>query len=267
MSLSTILKEIETHRPNSLIDVDKGPKEMYGGRRGLKLNATESIKRLRLQFRTELMAQVAFIVVTGSNRDKFTEVASTDEFGCFSVDPDDFFKDLTSRIDKTLFGRETTRNLFNIATNVLEDKALELDINSYPMLHFGEKYNTTARTPEEFVPIIRNAVTEQVGSELVGVNAVYSVVDKAIEKGYNATVTPIILNTPDEQFALDLFKNLKKHTHTDGMSRGLTSKVFLVAAGKTSKELKGTLGAFAVKDANESSVGQTLTAIRSKIVS
>jgi len=41
MSLSTILKEIETHRPNSLIDVDKGPKEMYGGRRGLKLNATE----------------------------------------------------------------------------------------------------------------------------------------------------------------------------------------------------------------------------------
>lgn len=265
MSLSTTLKEIESNRPNAAINPNVGPPETLNGRIGLKRNASEAIKRLKLQYRKELMAQAVYIVVTGANRNTFSEVASGESFGCFSVDPDDFFKDLSSRIDRSLFGRENTKNLFNIAENILYDKAMELDLHSYRSLSFNEKYNTTVSTPEEFVPVIRTAVNDQVGSELVGINAVYSVVDKAIDKGYAATVTPVILNTSDERFALELYRNLKTQKLSDGTLRGLTTKVFLVTVGKVSKEVKSTMGAFSIKDATEESVGQTLAAIRSQI--
>lgn len=256
MSLSNILNEMELNRPAAEMNPNVGPLETLNGRIGMKRNASEANKRLKLQYRKELMAQAVYIVVTGANRDSFTEVASGEEFGCFVADPDEFFKDLSSKIDKSLFGRETTKNLFNIATNILEDKAMELDIGSYPMLAFNEKYNVTVSNAEEFVPVIRTAVVDQVGSELVGLNAVYSVVDKAIHRKYAANVTPVVLSTSDERFALDLSKNLKR----------LTEKVFLVTVGKASKELKSVLGAFSIKEANVDSVGQILTAIRSKTV-
>jgi hypothetical protein len=256
MSLSNILQQMEANKAAADSNPNLGPPETLNGRIGMKRAASENNKRLRLQYRKELMSQAAYIIVTGSGKDSFAEIASGESFGCFTADPDDFFKDLSSKIDKSLFGRENTKNLFNIATNILEDKMMELDIASYPMLQFSEKYNFAVKSPEEFVPVIRNAVNDQVGSELVGLNAVYSVVDKAIASGYSATVTPVILNTPDERFAFDLSKNLKR----------LTPKVFLVAAGKASKELKNSLGTFSVKDPTEETVGQTLSAIRSKIV-
>lgn len=256
MSLSTILKEIETNRPQAEADVSMGSPDTYGGRLGLKRAATEALKRLRLQYRNELMTSTVFIVVTGSGKDSFATTASGETFGCFSTDPDDFYKDLSSRINPSLFGREGVRQLFNIAGNILEDKALELDIGSYPMLQFSDKYNTAVNTVEDFVPLVKRAINDQVGSEIVGINAINSIVDKAIAKSHSASVTPVILSTEDERFALDLQKNLKR----------LTSKVFLVVTGKASKELYKTEGAVSVKNVTEDSVGDALAAIRSKIL-
>jgi hypothetical protein len=256
MSLSTILKEMETNRPNADMDVQMGSEATYGGRVGLKRAATETLKRLKLQYRNELMTSTAFIVVTGDGRDSFGQLASGDNFGCFLADPEEFYKDLASRINPTLFGREGVRQLFNIAGNILEDKALELDINSYPMLMFNEKYNSAVNSVEDFVPLIRNAVNDQVGSEIVGINAIHSIVDKAIGKNHSASVTPVVLNTADEKFALDLQNNLKR----------LTGKVFLVVAGKASKNLYKTKEVVLVKTVSEESVGEALATIRSKIL-
>lgn len=257
MSLGNILKEIETNRPQAEMDVTLGTPATYGGRVGLKRAATESIKRLKLQYQKELMTSTLFIVVTGTERDTFSTLASGETFGCFAVDPEDFFKDLTSRLDTRLFGRENVRGLFSIAENILQDKALELDIASYPALRFDDRYNSSVKTAEDFVPLIRNAINDQVGSEIVGINAVYSIVDKAIEKKHEASVTPVVLNTSDEKFALDLQKNLKR----------LTPNVFLVSAGKVSKALKTAEGTIVVKTVSEDTVGDALSAIRSKISS
>ena len=103
--------------------------------------------------------------------------------------------------------------------------------------------------------LIRTAINEQVGSEIVGVNAVYSIVDKAIAKKHVAPVTPIILNTSDEKFALDLQTNLNR----------LKLKTFLVVAGKASKTLHGVKDALFVKNVSEESVGEALSAVRSKL--
>jgi len=254
MELKTILEKMETSRPNAEMEVQTNPASTYGGRLGLKRAATETLKQLRIEYHRQLLSSTVFIIVAGSNKDRFSELASSDAFGCFSVDPEEFYKDIASRINPSLFGRESTRALFNIAGNVLEDKALELDIQSYPSLAFSEKYNRGVSGPDDFASLIRSAVNDQVGSEIVGINAVYSIVDKAIGKKHAATVTPVVLNTSDENFALDLQTNLKR----------LTKKVFLVVAGK-SKTLKAIKDVIFVKDVSEESVGEALTTIRGKL--
>ncbi len=266
MSLKTVLAEIEKNRPNAEVDVTMGNPDTYRNRLGLKNAATTTLKRLKADYRKELLASSAFIVVTGSGADTFTELASSDTFGCFATDPNDFFKDLTSRITPSLFGREGAKQLFNIAGNILEDKALELDINSYSALSFNDKYNSAVNKAEDFVPLIRNAILDQVGSELVGVNAVYSITEKAIDKKHQELVTPVLLTTSDEKFALALQKDLKKRKESDGTFAGLTDKVFFVIAGKASKGLNSTEGAILVKNVSEESVGEALTSIRNKVL-
>jgi hypothetical protein len=255
MSLKSILKEIETNRPNAEMVVETGNPLTLGGRTGLKRAAVEATKRLRTDYRNALLTQTAFILVTGPHRNEFSELASNENFGCFSADPEEFFKDLTSKISPTLFGREGTRQLFNIAGRILEDKMGDLDIGSYPMLAFSEKYNSSSATPSDFTALIRNAIVDQVGSELVGINAVHSIVDSAIAKNHSDPVTPVVLNTSDEKFALDLQKNLKR----------LTSRVFLVSAGK-SESLKNNKDVMTVKKVSEETVGEVLSNIRNKIL-
>jgi hypothetical protein len=257
MSLKAILNEMETNRPNADMDVLMGSPDTMIGRVGLQRAAKETIKRLKLEYTKALMASTVFIVVMGTARDSFTNIACNETFGCFQSDPEAFFKDIVSRINPTLFGREGTRNLFNLVTNILEDKMLELDINSYNMLQFNDRYNAASNKAEDFVPLVRNAIIDQVGSEIVGVNAIHSIVDEAIKKEHSASVTPVVLNTNDEKFALDLKKNLGR----------IGSKVFLVVAGKASKTFtSGTELLTVVKHVNEESVGEALTQIRSKVL-
>ena len=266
MSLTQILKQLNEARPNAEMDLNMVDPNTYRARVGLKQAAIQSMKYLTLDYRNEVMKTVAFIVVTGSAKDSFTELATTDTFGCLSADPDQFFADLTSRINPTLFGREGLRQLFNIAGNILEDKALELDLGSYNMLQFSEKYNRGVKTADDFKQIIKEAINDQVGSEIVGISAVHSIIDKAIKKGHTATTTPILLTTDDEKFALDLATNLRRRKLSDGTFRGLTKNVFLVVAGKASKSLPSVEGLVSVKKVSEESVAEALSELRNKIV-
>src|ERR1700722_7375499 len=163
MSLKTILDEMATHKPNAELDVLMGSPDTYGARVGVQRAARESLKQLKLQYSKELMRTTVFIVVMGNSRDTFTQLATNETFGFFASDPEDFFKDLGSRIDPTLFGREGTRNLFNLVSNILEDKMMELDIASFPMMQFNDKYNSASNRAEDLVPLVRNAIVDQVG--------------------------------------------------------------------------------------------------------
>ena len=256
MSLSQILKEMAVTKPIAEADITMENPGTYNARVGLKKASEEQLKYLKLQYRNELRSSLAYIVVTGGQRGAFTELATTDTFGCFSVDPEAFYMDLASRVSPALFGRESIKYMFNIVSNILEDKATELELRSYPMLSFNDKYNRAVNNVQELAEVIKEAINDQVGSELVGLDAAYSVVDMAIQKNHTAAVTPIILSTGDEKLALDLQKNLKR----------LTSKVFLVVTGKASKSLQLADGAIAVKTVNEDSVGSALSAIKSKLL-
>lgn len=254
MSLVNILSEIKKNLPLAEAIVDNEPGTTYRGRVGLKKAAIETVSRLKNDYRKELLSSTFFIVVTGPAQEQFAQLASNPAFECFCSDPESLYKELASKVEPTLYGREGTRHLFGIASNALYDKAMELNIDSHNMLQFSEKYNMGVKNANDFASLLKAAMNDQVGSEIVGLNAVYSLVDKAIENGHSARVTPVLLNTPDEKFALDLLQNLGR----------LKTKTFLVVAGKPSKTLN-VKDAVVVKNVNEESVGEALAAIGGKL--
>lgn len=250
MTLAKTLEEIKKVKQFAEEDVENGPIETLSGRRGRKNQAVETLKRLKREYKQELISSAAFIVVTGEKREAFTSTA-VESFKCFAVDPNAFYEDLSGRIPSALYtSKESVSGLFDVVGRHLEDKASELDIIGYPQLIFKEQYRVALKTKEDLTALIKRAINEQVGAEIVGLQSVTSLVDKAINSDHDASITPIVLTTDSDQLALSL-KNSLGRLHPRG--------VFLVVAGKGTKALKATEGVTTIKDPTKETVEQTLT--------
>jgi len=252
MSLQKTLEQIKVYKPLAEEDISQGPRETYQGREGRKRNAVNQLKELKEAYITELRASAIFILVAGSARDQFAETAKT-EFKCFTADPEGFYKDLADRLPPTLYNQNTPpSNLFDIMGRHLEDKATEMQILGYPQLIMKAKYFRAVKNKEDFVQLIKEAINEQVGSEIAGIHVVRALADEAIKADHGSRLTPIVLTTDDENFALDLKSTLGR----------IGSKAFLVAAGKGAKTIRSTEGAFTVKEVTNESVENILKNIR-----
>lgn len=252
MSLSKVLEQMTTLLPVANEDVDSGPIETLTGRRGRKRNAQDEIVRLRGEYLNKLLASTVFIVVTGSDQDAFEAIA-TEKFGCFTSDPESVFKDLANRVAPSLYeGRESLSGLFDVVGRHLEDKANELGIIGYPQLLFKHQYSRAITGKDDFVQLLKTSLNEQIGSELVGINAVHSIVDLAIERKHGGPITPLLLKTADAKFVVTLLTDLER----------ISNKVFVVVTGKAGKSLKNVSNAVVLKDSTDESVEQALTNIR-----
>lgn len=247
MSLTTVLEKIKTLTPFAKEDVTEGPSETLNARRGRKTQAIEQLKLLRREYTTDLLRTSLFIVVSGVGRTAFTE--ESEKFGCFPSNPEDFYADLANRVPAQLYlGKEGVSNVFDVLGRHLEDKMMELGLQEYNQLIFKQHMRANIATKEDFLNLVKMAVNEQIGAEIVGIQAINALVDKAIEKNHNAKFTPVVLSTGDEQLALDLVRDLGR----------LTSRVFLVAAGKSSKTLRAVEGVVSMKEINAETVEATL---------
>jgi len=232
MSLDVVLKKIKTLQPLANENLDEGPLDTMRARIGRKNQAVESLKRLRSEYSSDLLNTAAFILVIGDKRDEFT-LTATENHKCFNTNPDTFYSDLVDRIPASSYaGKESISNIFDILGRHLEDKMLEFDrINGYPQLIFRNEYGRTIRNREDFLSLVKQALTEQIGGEIVGIQAVHSLVDKAIELEHTSKFTPILLPTGDEKFALTVAKDLER----------ISSKVFVIVAGNAEQgNLKDT---------------------------
>jgi len=250
MSLETILKEIKQVKPFAEENVETGALETLTGRRGRKRQAQDRLIKLREDYINELMRSAVFILVSGDSRNEFTALAK--DFHSFTADPETFYRDLANRVAPVLYkGKTFVSSVFDVLSRHLEDKANELNIISYPQLIFKNTYQREIKDIEDFVALIKMAINEQMGSEIAGIQAVHSIADEAIEKGHASKITPIVLNSKDDQLTMDLLKELTR----------LSPKVFLVVAGKSSRAMKSINGAFVLKEVNKENVEQTLTTI------
>ncbi len=252
MSLQKTLEQIKVLKPIAEENINDGPRETYSGREGRKRNAVSQLKDLKEQYIAELRLSAVFILVAGSAKDQFAETAKT-EFKCFTADPEGFYKDLADRLPVTLYNQKTPpSNLFDIMGRHLEDKAQEMQIVGYPQMVFHSKYQKACNGKEDFKNLIKEAINDQVGSEIAGLHVIRSLVDEAIQAEHGGKITPIILATDDEKLALDLKGTLSR----------IGSRAFLVAAGKGAKTVRSTEGTFTVKEVSKESVETTLTNIR-----
>jgi hypothetical protein len=255
VSLQKTLEQIKVQKPLAEEDINQGPRETYSGREGRKRNAVNRMKDLKEEYIDELRTSAVFVIVCGSAKDQFTETAKT-EFKCFTADPEGFYKDLANRLPVTLYNQKTPpSNLFDIMGRHLEDKATEMKIEGYPLMVFKAKYQRHCEGKEDFVQLIKEAINDQVGSEIAGLHIIRGIADEAIEKEHGGRLTPIVLATDDEKFALDLKGNLGR----------IGSRAFLVAAGKGAKTIRTTEGAFTVKEVTNENVENILTNIRKLI--
>lgn len=223
MNLVDILTKIKEVKILADENVESGPMETLNARRGRQRQASEELSRLRQAYTNELMRTAAFIVVVGDKREEFSSLA-VDNFKCFSADPDEYFKDLVNRIPKSLYlGKESVANIFDVLGRHIEEKAHALDIVAYPQLLFKQEYQQSLRNEDDFLKVVRQAVTDQMGGEIVGIQAAHTLTKKAIESGNSAKFTPIVLTTEYEKFGLKIAADLER----------ISTRVFLVRAGET----------------------------------
>lgn len=254
-TLAKVLEEMKKVQPFALEDTDSGPNETIGARRGRKRAALETLKMLKSQYSDILLRSSVFILTVGSEREAFEKIATT-EGNCLLSKAESFFDDLANRVHPTLYaGKNPGANLFDVVGRHLEDKARELGMTEYPQLIFKAQYMRMITTPQEFAALLKQAVTEQVGGEVVGINAVRALTETAIAKEHDRTVTPIVLSTEDQKFAVELIPHLER----------LTPRVFLVVAGKAPKQLKSMQGAIVLKDGSAESVESALTQIKNRL--
>src|SRR5581483_2218939 len=252
MSLNTTLEEIKKVQPLAEETIDETKFiETLNARRGRKAQAIQSLKRLKRDYRNKLRTTAAYILVVGDKRNEFVSTA-TESFGCFSDDPESFYKDLANRITKVSdVKRESNTALHDILGRHLEEKMGELDVTEYNQLLFNEKYRRTITKDEDFLTFIRTVINDRVGPEIVAINAVQNLTNKAISAGHKGSTTPILLPTGDDAFALEVINGLAK----------VSSRVFLVGAGKISKAIKAAGPSAYVKDPTNESVEQALKQI------
>lgn len=255
MSLAKVLEEMKQARPFAEENVDSGPSETLNARRGRQKRAAETMKDLRQQYSDNLLKTAVFILTVGTERETF-EAQVTSDGSALKSDAESFFNDLANRVHPTLYaGKNPGANLFDVVGRHLEDKARELGMTEYPQLIYKSQYARQVNTPAEFASLLKQALTEQVGGEVVGINAVRGLTDLAISKGHEATVTPILLSTSDQKFSVELIAHLER----------LTPRVFLVIAGEAPEQLKSAEGAVVLTEVSPKSVKNALKQIKNNL--
>lgn len=225
MTLGEILAEIQRIQPLAEEDVENGAVETLNARRGRKNQSIEALSNLKLAYTNELRSTALFVVVIGDKQKEFVELA-TNKGKCFVTDPDEYFSTLVDRIPTALYlGKESVANVFDIVGRHIEDMAHDLGIIGYPQLIFRQEYQRSLSNREQFLHLIKLAVVNQLGGEIVGIQAAKSLTEMAINKGCTARAVPILLPTNNERFGLTIARDLER----------ISTRVFVVVAGQTTE--------------------------------
>lgn len=235
MSLEKIMAEITRLRPLAETEVTEEPRSTLGGRLQRQKKAKEDLKSLSESYRQSLLTSAVFVLVIGKQKESFVEMA-TEKLNFFSADPDQFYNDIAAQISPSLYdGKESSPNVLDVVTRVLENKAMEVGITGYPLVTFKQEYRRVIKGRNEFQALIKQIISGQVGTEVVGAQAVKSILTKALDIGHKAKTTPILLTIKDEA-SLNLL--------ADGLKR-ISRRVVIVQSGELELDERSVVNALA----------------------
>lgn len=255
MSLQKIVEDIKNTQKIANDDLSSAPIETLSGRRGRKNQAIEKLKQLKREYKNNLLKSSAFILVVGPNNKEYANLTESD-FGLFQADPEAFYKDLAKRVPKVLYTNKVdVHNVFDVLGRHLEDKMSELDINEYNQLLYKSTGARVIKTEDDLKESVKRAVNDQIGAEIVGIQAVESILDRAIEKGHSDKITPIVMAVSDDKLVAELKKDLPR----------LTKKIFMVYAGEVPEGSGLKADIIQVSDNNKKSVEKSLSIIKKSL--
>jgi len=253
MSLTTVLEEIKETKKIALTDLDTVSPRAYPYKLGQVNSAKAKLESLYINYKHELLNKAIFILVTGSDSALFSEIAERD-FKCFKTDGKILFKEIANEIDPSIYlNKKVNSSVFEVIGNVLEPRLKDLDIVSYNTLMFEAKYEKVIKNDNDFVQLITESVSDIIGAEVVGLDALERISKEAVNKGYKSKMVPILIHSKDEGFISSISNNLKT----------LSPRVVTIAAGKVKK--KNDLNILAsITEVDEQSVGKALKEIAAK---
>lgn len=250
MSLSTILEEINQQKEIAQQDLNVVNPRALTYKKGQVNSAKQKLENLYVDYKNELLKNAVFILVTGDQSENFTSIAE-EKFKCFSADGKAMFKEIVEKISPELYKNKKINSFtFEVIGNILEDKMKTLDINAYNQLIFDTKYSRVIKDKGEMLDTVTTAVVDIVGSEVVGLDALERITEKAVNKNYKSKIVPILIQSPDENFIVSITEGLKR----------LNPRVIKVLAGKTETDLKAKIS---LEEVDEKNVEETLKTIAS----
>jgi hypothetical protein len=246
MSLENVLEKISEEQIVANQDLNLVSPRVIAYKKGQVTAAKEKLELLRQDLKQEIIKRSVFIVVTGSEAQKFADIANQ-EFKCLSFSANRLATDIVNKLSDQLYlNRTLNANTFDIIDNLLEDEMKRLDIASYNKLAFNAKYLRNIKNKQDMIDLVNQAISDNVGSEVIGLDALDKTVNSVMDTKKVSRVVPIVLHTNNNSLTLDLAKNLKT----------ITNKVFTVSAGTQTN-----LTNFTIEETNEETVGQTLKQI------
>lgn len=246
--LDSILEKIQQEKKIAEQDLDAVDPRVRSYKKGQIMSAKERLEGLYLEYKNEILKRSVFILVTGNESDKFIKIAEK-KFKCFSLEADVMFSEIVDKISPQLYENKTLNAaIFDVVGNVLEDRMKELDIVSYNSLMFSSKFYKNIKDKKEMVEAIREAVSDIVGGEVIGMDALERVSKKAVNKQYKSRIVPILLRTDNEQFIIKMSDSI----------RLINPRVVRVAAGKTQQDVNAIVN---LEEVTEEQVGQALKQI------
>ena len=223
-SLKSLVETIERNKVLASSNPGEDPRN-FAAKKGKIQRAKLDLEELYMEYRKEVQDRALFIIVTGTQAEKFAKIAE-EEFYCYQMDSDSFYEDLVSEVHERLYTNQTASPaLFDILGSTFERRALDIGIIGYPALIFESKYKKALKGKEDLLLLAKKAFNEKVGPEILGLDAVEKISkiainsedeDKKVLKKF-----PIVMVTKDESLVKDLAKGLKF----------VSGSVFIVTAG------------------------------------
>jgi hypothetical protein len=210
MALSDIVNKIKEHKSfaEEVVNESDDPRTVKS-RIGRKNQSREMLKVLYREYKAELRNKIAVLLVTGSEAKAFCDVAEA-EGNMISATADALYEDIVNRIDERLLsGTESTSSLIDIMSRYLEDKAGDLDVESYPSLRAHEKYSERIRNKNDMLNLTKRMINTEIGVEMVGFEVLEQVTQKAVNDMFDGKILPVVVLLKDDSLVESIAEGLR----------------------------------------------------------
>lgn len=254
-NLQSIMQEIKKTKAVA----ESKPGENVQTRRikaGKIMQAKESLKDLYTKYREEIKKNSIFILAVGSEAEKFAKTAEK-EYQCFAVKADGLYEELLEKVPTSLYmNKLASRNMFEHLQARLEERAMDIGIMAFQPLYFEAKFKKMVNSKEEALDLVKRAINDKVGAELVGIDAIERVSIEAVNRDFEGQVMPIVLYTNDNALTKELTSDLKR----------LTKKIFVISSGNNVEKDLQDISISDITKVTKKSVEETLVKIKNNVL-